>query len=69
MLLPGVAFTENGNRLGHGGGYYDRYLARLFGVKQKSKTVLIGLAFKEQMVTELPQDQNDIPLDSVLSSD
>lgn len=68
MLLPGVAFKTTGERLGHGGGYYDRYLARLFDVKQKSKTVLIGLAFKEQIVNELPQDQNDISLDRVVSS-
>jgi 5-formyltetrahydrofolate cyclo-ligase len=77
FLLPGVAFTASGKRCGHGRGYYDKYLARYFQrypekcMDRTNKTVLIGLAFKEQMVDsfKMPLDPYDFPLDLVLTSD
>lgn len=69
ILLPGVAFTRTGGRLGHGAGYYDKYLNRLSKLENPNKVILIGLAFKEQIVNELPQDINDVTLDSVITSD
>lgn len=86
IFLPGVAFTKNGSRMGHGMGYYDKYLQRLFdecphrvappewrsnlGKKvTERKTVLIGLAFKQQMVDEVPIDETDILLDTVVTSE
>lgn len=73
MLIPGVAFTENGGRLGHGMGYYDTYLRRLIqqGPIPRCQITLIGLAFKEQMLSEdeVPMEEHDCFLDLVVSSD
>lgn len=82
ILLPGVAFTIEGDRCGHGRGYYDKYLKRYFELfpekyaenmpledkAKNGKTILIGLALKEQIVKkdELPLDEHDFPLDFVL---
>ncbi len=56
MLLPGVSFDYSGNRIGYGGGYYDRYLKSLPG----KKPVLIGLAFYKQVYpTFLPAEPQD----------
>ena len=64
MLVPGMAFTEKGHRLGRGKGYYDTYLA-----KAKSKgidTKTMALAFNEQIVEEIPCDEHDYLINSVI---
>lgn len=53
-LVPGIAFTEKGERLGQGGGYYDRLLPHLSGA-----AVTIGVAFNEQIVGSLPTEPHD----------
>lgn len=58
--LPLVAFDERGNRLGMGGGYYDRTLA--FMSREGHKPTLIGCAFEFQQVRLLPAESWDIPL-------
>lgn len=71
ILMPAVAFTPDGHRLGHGMGYYDKYLHSYFTRFPNSnqhQTVLIGLAFREQIVDNLPIDENDWKLDIVLSA-
>lgn len=86
ILVPGVAFTLAGARLGHGMGYYDKYFKSLFetnpikavsdivergNLEQKikqNKTILIGLAFKEQIQIDLPLDQHDVLLDDIFTS-
>jgi len=69
--LPGVAFTQSGGRLGHGMGYYDKFLARLSQLNSNQKTILLALAFKEQIVDEndLPLDEHDQKVDVVVTSD
>jgi 5-formyltetrahydrofolate cyclo-ligase len=70
ILLPGVAFTQKGDRLGHGMGYYDKFLSEYFGKYPNSsdhKTHLIGLAFQQQILTDIPTDDNDYKLDLVLT--
>jgi 5-formyltetrahydrofolate cyclo-ligase len=52
VLVPGVAFTPRGERLGRGGGYFDRFLAEHAGPS-------IGLAFEEQVVDALPMEPHD----------
>lgn len=59
-LIPCVAFTAEGWRLGRGGGYYDRFLAQHEGPK-------IGLAFDVQRAEALPVETHDIPLDAVVT--
>ncbi len=61
ILVPGVAFTENGQRLGYGGGFYDCFLKEVKGYK-------IGLSFKNQLFFELPTENHDVQLDCILSS-
>ncbi len=51
ILVPGVAFDTFGGRIGYGGGYYDRLLARLTPDQQRC---VIGLAFEEQIVLDVP---------------
>ncbi|WP_440055317.1 5-formyltetrahydrofolate cyclo-ligase [Pseudoalteromonas sp. T1lg65] len=66
LLMPLVAFDLNGNRLGMGGGYYDRTLAQHYQ-QQRSKPKLIGLAHDCQKVSCLPVEAWDIPLQSILT--
>ncbi len=66
VLMPLVAFDEKGNRMGMGGGFYDR----AFGYKHKSrckKTRLIGLAHELQKQDTLPVNDWDIPLDAIVT--
>ena len=65
VLVPLLAFTPDGHRLGYGGGYYDRTLAALRA--QKPEILAIGLAFAAQEVTHLPLDTNDQLLDWIVT--
>lgn len=57
-LVPGVAFDRDGNRLGHGGGYYDRLLAS----PGMADCVTIGVCYEFQLVDEIHAEQWDIPV-------
>ena len=62
-LVPLVAFDGHGNRLGMGGGYYDRFFAERIG-----RPTMIGIAFSEQQTTiPLPCEQWDVPLNMVVT--
>ncbi len=54
MIAPGVAFDLQGRRLGRGAGFYDRYLPKL-----RKDAVIIGIGYDEQLVDEVPTDEND----------
>lgn len=56
LILPGLAFDSAGNRLGHGGGYYDRFLAANSAFAQ----CRIGLCHDYQLIDQLPHDIHDI---------
>jgi 5-formyltetrahydrofolate cyclo-ligase len=62
VLVPGLAFDLEGNRLGRGGGHYDRTLACI-----GPKTLKIGLAFDFQVVDRLPVEARDVPVDLVVT--
>ena len=62
LLIPGVAFTRKGLRLGRGKGFYDRYLATFKGVK-------IGVCFKEQVLKDIPKDSHDQQMDYVITDE
>ncbi len=64
LLSPLLAFDRNGYRLGYGGGFYDRTLAKLRSLKP---VVAIGLAFDEQMVDAVPHADYDERVDWVLT--
>lgn len=59
VVVPGVAFDRAGNRLGRGGGFYDRFLPRCPGA------FLLGVGFAEQMVETMPAEAHDRPVDGV----
>ena len=63
-LVPGLAFTRNGKRLGYGGGWYDRLLCKV-----PKRVPKIGIAYAFQLVDELPTEPHDIRLTSVVSCD
>jgi 5-formyltetrahydrofolate cyclo-ligase len=60
VLVPGVAFDLRGRRLGRGKGFYDRLLADAGGLK-------CGVAFDEQIVTEIPVEPHDVSVDCILT--
>lgn len=67
IFLPLVAFDAAGNRLGMGGGYYDRTLARDRAARWPRRPQLCGLAHRFQRLDALPVNPWDIPLDRVFS--
>lgn len=62
VLVPGVAFDANGNRIGFGAGYYDRFMKRL-----KAGAVKAALAYSFQVVDRVPSDEYDIPVDYIVT--
>ena len=64
LLVPLVAFDKNFNRVGYGGGYYDRYIKR---IRNKKKIITIGLAYSFQEVKKIPINEYDIKLDYVIT--
>ncbi len=62
LIVPGVAFDLKGNRLGYGGGYYDRFFALL-----KPGTPLVALVFDLQVVPEVPVEEWDRRIDLIVT--
>ena len=65
ILVPLVAFDNNRNRIGYGGGFYDRYIKKL---KKKKKILTIGLAYSFQKIKKIPITKNDIQLDFIITN-
>ena len=65
VLVPLVAFDETGQRLGQGGGFYDRAIA----AAGASRPLLIGVAHAFQQVRSVPIEAWDMPLDAVVTED
>jgi 5-formyltetrahydrofolate cyclo-ligase len=63
MILPGVVFDSQGNRIGHGFGYYDRLL------KNKRKENILALAFECQIVEKIPAEEHDIRVAKIITED
>jgi 5-formyltetrahydrofolate cyclo-ligase len=63
LILPGIAFDENRNRLGYGGGYYDRFLEKYAGYD----IYKLMLAYELEKVDKLPVESYDIPSDKVIT--
>ncbi len=61
IIVPGVAFDEKGNRLGHGAGYYDRFLSKNLNAYK------LGLAYDFQLVPALPAERHDIKMNGLLT--
>ena len=65
VLVPLTAFDRHCNRLGQGGGFYDRALASLPSGAGEARPVAVGVAYSFQQVDHVPQDRWDVPLDAV----
>ncbi|MDD5778551.1 MAG: 5-formyltetrahydrofolate cyclo-ligase [Candidatus Thermoplasmatota archaeon] len=59
-LVPGIGFDIRGNRIGYGGGYYDRLLRSIRGTT-------IGLAYDFQVLDAIPSQDHDVPVDAVVT--
>ena len=60
ILVPGVAFSPNGYRLGRGKGYYDKFLSKY------TNPFTVGVCFREQFYLDIPTEPHDIPMQRVL---
>ncbi len=63
VLVPGLAFDLRGHRLGHGYGYFDRFLARL-----PKRVTTVGLAFRFQLLDRLPTTLHDHAVHTVVTA-
>ena len=63
IIVPMTAFDEKKNRLGYGGGNYDRLLA-----EKAPATIVVGIAFREQQVDTVPTEPHDRPLPSIIEA-
>lgn len=61
LIVPGIAFDLQGNRIGHGKGYYDRFLS------QRKANYIIGLAFENQIINKIPKTEYDIPVNVLVT--
>ncbi|MEJ8751971.1 5-formyltetrahydrofolate cyclo-ligase [Lagierella sp. ICN-221743] len=62
VISPGVAFTRKMERIGYGGGYYDRFYSSL-----KKMPFIVALAYDFQIVDSLPTESFDIPVDMIIT--
>jgi 5-formyltetrahydrofolate cyclo-ligase len=61
IIVPGLAFTSEGCRLGRGSGYYDRFLSEIPG-----STFKLGVCFDFQFLAEIPHEPHDVKMDVVV---
>jgi len=62
VLVPARGFDRHGNRLGRGGGYYDRYMSH-----PDFRALRCGIAFAVQLLDTLPHDEHDLPVHLLLT--
>lgn len=60
IIVPGIAFDKNRNRLGRGKGYYDRLLSQMSAIK-------VGICFDFQFFDEIPAEATDTPMDYIIT--
>lgn len=62
VIVPGIVFDRDGNRIGFGAGYYDRFLNKI-----DKNVTKIGVCYEFQIVESIEKDDNDIPVDYVVT--
>ena len=62
VLVPGVAFDKNFNRMGFGKGYYDKFLKEFEGIK-------IGVCHSFQLLDEIPSEAHDVKMDVIVTEE
>jgi 5-formyltetrahydrofolate cyclo-ligase len=63
VIVPGIAFSEQGFRLGYGGGYYDSLISKL-----PESSVTAAPAFPIQVVPEVPREAHDLKVDLLITT-
>ncbi|XP_050521914.1 5-formyltetrahydrofolate cyclo-ligase [Daktulosphaira vitifoliae] len=69
IILPGLGFSKDGKRIGRGKGYYDKCIKSYKEIYPKNNLITIGLAFRQQIVVEIPMADHDSVLDLVIYPD
>ncbi|HYN32606.1 MAG TPA: 5-formyltetrahydrofolate cyclo-ligase [Ilumatobacteraceae bacterium] len=62
VIVPGLAFTTTGQRLGQGGGWYDRFLVEI-----RDDCATVGVCFHEQLLAHVPVETHDVSVDHVVT--
>ena len=62
VIVPGLAFTSAGERLGQGGGWYDKFLSNV-----RPSCTTIGVGFGQQLVESIPTESHDVTLDYIVT--
>ncbi len=62
VIVPLVAASSDGSRLGYGGGYYDRFLSKI-----RPDTITIGLAYEMQVFDSIPTEEHDVKLNYIVT--
>ncbi len=62
IIVPGIVFDAKGNRIGYGGGYYDRFLA------DHPDSLKIGVCFREQLIKEIQPAPHDVRMDRLITA-
>lgn len=62
-IVPGLAFTESGGRLGYGGGYYDRFLA------EHDEIFTVAVAYEDSIVPQLPLEEHDLRVHKIITEE
>ena len=65
LLIPLLAFDNQNNRLGYGGGFYDRYINKY--LKTHKNILTVGIAFSFQKHNEIPVSNHDVKLNYILT--
>lgn len=63
IIMPGIAFDKQGNRIGYGGGYYDKYISKL-----NNASNLLALAYDFQIIQDIESESHDIKVDFILTN-
>ena len=64
VIVPGVAFDIRGNRLGYGGGFYDRFLPNT-----RKNTTLVALAYELQVSSDVYRAEHDVPIHILITEE
>jgi len=72
VVVPGLAYDRHGGRMGYGGGYYDRFMARLAEARpevSEDRPLCIALAFGLQVIEQVPMETHDLRMDCLMTED
>lgn len=68
IVVPGVAFDNNGGRMGYGAGYYDRYFKKI-STEKRNHVKKIALAYDFQIVDNVPMNNQDVNIDYIITEE